>query len=67
MIKTQFMKHLPGARQGEKEGSKENVRGGATARVVMENSWNVRVIEGEEVRGDDPIQYSHPTGIGSIF
>ena len=55
MIKTQVMKHLPGARQGEKGGSKKGVRGGATARVAMENSWNVRVIEGEEVRRDDPI------------
>ena len=33
----------------------------------MENSRYVGVIEGEEVRRDDPIEYSIPMGIGSIF
>ena len=43
------MKHLPGARESEREGSKRDVRRGATARGVMEKSWCVRVIERKEV------------------
>ena len=31
----------------------------------MEKGGCVRVIEGEEVKGDDPVQYFFPTGIGS--
>ena len=33
----------------------------------MEKSRYVRVIEGEEVRGDDPIKYSLPTEDISTF
>ena len=36
MVRTQVLKHLPGARLGEKEGSKGYVRRGATARGAME-------------------------------
>ena len=36
MVKTQILKHLPGARKGERRGSKGDVRRGATARGVME-------------------------------
>ena len=31
----------------------------------MEKGGCVRVIEGEEVRGDDPVEYFLPTGVGS--
>ena len=31
----------------------------------MEKSGYVRVIEGEEVRGDDPVKYFLPAGVGS--
>ena len=31
----------------------------------MEKSGCVRFIEGEEVRGDDPVEYFLPTGVGS--
>ena len=67
MIRTQVLKHLPAATKGERGGSKGNIRGGATARGAMEKSRYVRVIEGEEVRGDDPIKYFLPMRIGSTF
>ena len=31
----------------------------------MEKSGCVRVIEGEEVTGDDPVKYFLPVGVGS--
>ena len=31
----------------------------------MEKGGCVRVIEGEEVRGDDPVEYFFPVGVGS--
>ena len=33
----------------------------------MENIRYVRVIEGKEIRGDDPIEYFLTTGVESIF
>ena len=36
-----------------------------TARGAMEKGGSVRVIEGEEVRGDDPVEYFLPAGVGS--
>ena len=57
MIRTQVLKHLPGARKYKRGGSKGDVRGGATARGAMEKGGCVRVIEGEEVRGDDLVEY----------
>ena len=33
----------------------------------MKKSKYVRVIAGEEVRGDDPIECFLPTGVGSTF
>ena len=44
------------------EGTKGNVRRGATAREAVEKSRRVRVIETKKVRGDDPIEYFLPTG-----
>ena len=64
MIRTQVLKHLPGAREGERGGSKEDVKGEATARRAMEKSKYVRAIE-KEVREDDPIEYLLATGVGS--
>ena len=43
------------------------MRGGVTTRGAMEESEYVRVIEGEEVRRDDPIEYFLPTRVGSTF
>ena len=65
MIRTQVLKHLPGARKSERDGSKGNFRGGATARGAMEKSRYVRVIEREEVRRDDSVKYFLPVGVGS--
>ena len=65
MIKTQVLKHLPGARKGKRGGKKGDVRGGAIASGAMENSLSVRVTEGEEARGDDPVEYFLPVGVGS--
>ena len=67
MITTQVLKHLPGAGNSKGGGSKGNVRGGATAREAIEKGRCVRVIEGEEVRRDDPVKYFLLTGVGSIF
>ena len=66
MVRTHVLKHLPGARKGKREGSKENVRGVATARGAMEKGECVRVIEEEEVRRNDPVEYFLLTGVGSI-
>ena len=49
MVRTQVLKHLPGARKGKRGGSKGEVRRGATARGAMEKGGCVRVTEGEEV------------------
>ena len=67
MIRIQVLKHLPKARESERGGSKGDVRGGGTSRATMEKSRYVRVIEGEEVRGDGPIKYFLPTGVESTF
>ena len=64
MVRTQVLKHLPGARKGKRGGSKEDVRGRATARGAMEKDGCVRVIEGEEVRRNDPVKYFLPVGVG---
>ena len=50
MMRTQILKHLPGAGKGKRGGSKENVRRDATARGAMEKGRYVKVIEEEEVR-----------------
>ena len=65
MVGTQVLKHLPGAGKGKRGRSKGDVRGRATARGVIEKGGWVRVIEGEEVRRDDPVKYFLPVGVGS--
>ena len=65
MMRTQVPKHLPGSRKGKTGGSKGNVKGGATARGTMYKDGCVRVIEGEEIRGDDPVEYLLPAVVGS--
>ena len=57
MVRTKVLKHLRGAKKGNKVESKGNVRRGATAREAMEKGRYVRVIDGEEVRRDDPAEY----------
>ena len=54
----------PRARKGKRRGGKGDVRRGATARGAMEDGC-VKVIEREEVRGDDPVEYFFPAGVGS--
>ena len=65
MVRTQVLKHLPGAKKGKRRGNKGDVRRGATARGVMEKGGCVRVIKGEEVRRDNPVKYFLPAGVGS--
>ena len=65
MVTTQVLKHLPGARKSKRRRSKGDVRRGATARGAMEKGACVKVIEGEEVRGDDPVKYFLPAEVGS--
>ena len=66
MIRTQVLKHLPGAKEGERRESKGDVRGGATDREAMEKSRYVRGTKRKEVR-DDPIEYFIPTRVVSTF
>ena len=48
----------------ERERKKQrDVTGRETARGTTEKSSHVKVIEREEVRGDDPIEYFLPTGV----
>ena len=54
MIQTQLLKHLPGARKGERGESKVEVSRRATARGAIDKSKYVKVIEGKEIKGDDP-------------
>ena len=63
MVKTQVLKHLPGARTSKERGSKGDVRRGATARGAMEKGGCVRVIKREEVRRNDPVKYFLPAGV----
>ena len=65
MVRTQVLKLLPGARKYKSRRSKGDVRRGATAGGAMEKGGCVRVIEGEEVRRDDPVEYFLATGVGS--
>ena len=67
VIKTQVLKHLPGAGKNKRERRKENVRLEATARKAMEKGRCVRVIEGEKVRGNDPMEYFLAAGVGSTY
>ena len=67
MIRAQVLKHLPGARESQKGETKEDVRGGATARGAMEKCGYIRVIEGDEVKTDGSIKYFFTTGVGSTF
>ena len=62
MIRTQVLKHLPGARGRGKKKQKRCQETSATAGGAMEKSWYVRVIERKEVREDDLIKYFLPTG-----
>ena len=50
--------------RSKRRGDKGDVRRGATARGAMEKGGCVRVIEGE-VRGEDPVKYFFPAGVGS--
>ena len=55
MIRTQVLKHLPGAGKGKRGGSKGNVGGGS-----MKKGRYVRVIEGEEMT---QLNTSSPRGL----
>ena len=57
MVRTKVLKHLSRARKDKRRGSKGDDRRGA-----MEKGGCVRVIEEEEVRGDDPVGYFLPQG-----
>ena len=62
MVRTQVLKHLPGAGKDKRRGSKGDVRRGATARGAMEKGKCVRVVEREEVRRDNLVEYFLSTG-----
>ena len=64
MIRTQILKH---SQEQDRPREKRDVRGGAIAKGAIDKSWNVRVIEGEGVRGYDPIEYFFLTVVESTF
>ena len=53
----------PRSKKGQEKRGKGDVRGRASAREAMGIGGCVRVIEGEEVRGNDPVEYILPAGI----
>ena len=55
MIGAQVLKHLPETRKGKRGKNKGDVRRGATVKGVIEKGRRVGVIEGMEVRRDEPI------------
>ena len=63
MVKTQVLKYLPGATEGERGVSKAHVSGGATDTEAIEKYRYVRIIERKEVRRDDPIEYFLPARV----
>ena len=65
MVRTQVLKHVPGARKSKKRGSKGDVKRGVTASGATEKGGCVMVIEDEEVRRDDPVEYFLHVGVGS--
>ena len=67
MVRTKVLKHLPGAGKGKRRGSKGDVRGRTTARGAIEKGECVRVIDGEEVRRNDPVKHFLPAEIESTF
>ena len=62
MVRTQVLKHLPGARKGKRSGSKGDVRREAIARGAMEKSGCVRVIEGRRSEEMTQSNTSSPRG-----
>ena len=56
MIRTQVLKHLSEAREGERGGRKRDVRAGTTTRGATEKSMYVWVIEGKRVRRDNLVE-----------
>ena len=67
VIIIQVLKHLLGAREGEKRGSKGGVMRRATVRGAMKKNRYVTIIEEKEVRVDDAIEYFLNTGFRSTF
>ena len=56
MVRTQVLKHLLGTRKGKRGESKENVRGGMTARGAVWNGGCIRIFEG---RGSEEMVQSN--------
>ena len=52
-------------RSKKRQKSKGDVRRGATASGAMEKGGCVMIVEGEEVKGDDLVEYFLPAGVGS--
>ena len=52
----------PRSKKRREKRGKGDVRREATARGTMEKGGCVSIIEGEEVRRDDPVEYFLPTG-----
>ena len=57
----------PMSKKEQEKREQRDIRGGATARGAMEKGGCVRFIEGEEVRGDDPVEYFLPARVGGTL
>ena len=66
VIRTQVLKHFSGAKKCKRGGSDEDVRRGAAAEATEKKSRGVRVIEKEEVRGNDQSNTS-PLRVGNTI
>ena len=51
--------------KSKRGGSKGDVRRGATTRGALKKGGCVRIIDGEEVRRDDPVEYFFLAGVRS--
>ena len=62
MVRTQVLKHLPGARKSKSRKIKGDVRRGTTASGAMEKGGCIRVIEGRRSEEMTQSNTSSPRG-----
>ena len=68
-IRTQVRKHLLGPGKDERVSECQDegdVRRGVAPTGVVKNSWVVKVMDGNKVGGDEPIEYFFSTRVCSM-
>ena len=58
---------LPMSERRQEKREQKRCQERATARIAMEKSRYVRIIERKGVRGDDPVEHFLPMGVRSTF